>query len=177
MRRLLGFLFCGALLVGCGGVSDSPHGASSGSGAQLSAPVIVTVNPGAVTSNVNIALAPPAVSASGSPNAEVLGVGSTAQVTGATVPRGTVNDAVFLCGPGLSGNMDVFVGGSNFASTVNDVIVRDVAAVSCEGGATSSGIAFAVTVTPNATPGARSIYLHSASGDITTFTGGLEVTP
>ena len=83
-----------------------------------------------------------------------------------------------MCGPGLSGNMDVYVGGSNFGSTVNDVVVRNIAAVSCEGGAAaSSGIAFAISVSPNDTPGARSIYLHSPNGDISTFTGGFRGYP
>ena len=144
----------------------------------MSAPIIVIVNPGAITSNVNIAVVPPSTSpASDAPNAEVLGVGSTAQVTGATVLRGTINDAVFLCGPGLSGNMDVFIGGSSFGSTVNDVIVRDIAPVSCQGNTASGGIAFAVSVSPNATPGARTVYLRTSNGDVTTFTGGLEVMP
>ena len=177
MRPLLGLLCCGALLAGCGGVSDAARGVSTGSGVQLSAPVIIKVAPGTTTSDVNIVVPPATGPASNAPNAEILGVGSTAQVTGAAVSRGTINDAVFLCGPGLSGNMDVYVGGSNFGSTVNDVVVRNIAAVSCEGGAASSGIAFAVSASPNATPGARSIYLHSANGDIATFTGGLEVIP
>jgi hypothetical protein len=73
--------------------------------------------------------------------------------------------------------MSVFIGGSSFGSTVNDIVVSDIAAVTCQGGAASGGIAFAVSVSPNATPGARSVYLRSSNGDVTTLTGGLEVMP
>jgi hypothetical protein len=132
---------------------------------------------GNTTSNVNIAVVAPATApASSAPNALVLGVGNTAQVTGDVVHRGT-NNSVFLCGPGLSGTMQVFVGGSTFGSVVNDVTVSGIASVTCQGGSTTSGITFNVSVSQTAALGARTIYLQSSNNDITTFTGSLEVVP
>jgi hypothetical protein len=39
------------------------------------------------------------------------------------------------------------------------------------------GISFTVTVAANAALGARTVVLQASNGDITTFTGGLEVVP
>jgi len=179
MRKWLGLLCAAALVIGCGGGSGTSNGPGGGA---VSAPTVVTVNAGATTTGVNIAVVAPATTpAASAPNAEFLGVGTTAQVTGDVIHLGTVNNNVFLCGPGLSGNMQVFIGGSSFASTVNDLTIAPNSTVdtSCtrSDGTTLAGVKFAVNVNASAVPGARTIYLQAPNNDITTFTGGLEVVP
>jgi hypothetical protein len=180
MRRWLGLLCGAALVAGCGGGSG---GAGSGpGGGPVSAPAVVTVTAAATTPDVNIAVVAPATTPTASvPNAQFLGVGTTAQVTGDVVHLGTVNNPVFLCGPGLSGSLQAFVGGSTFASSVNDLAIapNSIVDTTCKrsDGTTLTGIKFAVNVSATAVPGARTIYLQAPNNDITTFTGGLEVVP
>ncbi|MGZ4816363.1 MAG: hypothetical protein ACXVZV_13190 [Terriglobales bacterium] len=106
-------------------------------------------------------------------NAEDLGVNSVnapgmASNTGGAIHRGTTM-RVLLFGPGLSNTMKVSVAGPP------DITVSNIQGV--EATDNTPGIAFIATVASNASLGARTVFLRSPNGDITSFTGGLEVLP
>jgi len=135
--------------------------------------VVVSVAAGQNTGGVDINVVTPASSTP--PNAQLLGSGQVAQNTGDVVHRGGTA-SVFLCGPGLSGSMQVFISGSTFGSATNDITVSGISTVRCSGTVTS-GIGFNVNAAGNAALGARTVVLQAPNNDITTFTGGLEVVP
>jgi hypothetical protein len=104
------------------------------------------------------------------PNAQVLGVTTTTQGsadnTGAIVTRGSVV-TVLLFGPGLSSSMQVSISGPP------DIGISQIQGIQSTTG--TPGIAFQAIVSPGAALGARTVTLQASNGDITTFTGGLEV--
>ena len=187
MRRLLPVLILAVLGVGCGGVpksgstpspaatqtsSSNPAPTSTSgaaSGSPLPAPLVVTAGATQTVSGIDIAVATPA--ASPAPNAQDLGVNQqnvrgSASNTGGTLPRGN-SMRVIIFGPGLSSSMQVRVSGPP------DVSVSDLAAVQATDN--TPGVSFTATANSNAALGARTVYLQNSQGDVTTFTGGLEV--
>lgn len=179
-RVLLCVILCGALgLSACGGGSSAPPPAPPPGdppppppppgGDTISAPIAVTVTPGATASGVNISVP---TKAGGEPNAQMLGVtpvgqSGTAQNTGASIRRGE-NMRVILFGTGLSGDMEVEIGGPD------DIQVSNIQGITSTSG--TPGISFQVAVSGNAALGARTVFLRR-DNNITTFTGGLEVVP
>ncbi len=105
-------------------------------------------------------------------NALVLGVvdvtatGGSASNTGAAVQRGTQGQ-VLIFGPGLNGNVQVSISGPN------DIAISGIQGITSTKG--TPGVEFVIAVPGSAAPGARTVYLRDASGNMTTFTGGLEV--
>jgi hypothetical protein len=180
-RRVFGSLSLALAfsLAGCGGVSSSSNagtanlptsGPAAGATAPVGNPIIVQVGSGATVSGISIAV--PAPAASPAPNAQVLGVstgtGGSAFNTGQTISRGA-NASVLLFGPGLDGSMTVTIGGPT------DIQISNVRTIKSTNG--TSGVAFNVVVSGSAALGARTVFLENAQGDITAFSGGLEVTP
>lgn len=138
----------------------------------MNAPVIVTATAGANAAGVNITVGPPA--STPPPNAQDLGVAAltgsaSAFNTGTTIVLGAIPQRVVLFGPGLSGNMQVTVRGPN------DIQVGNIVGITATD--KTPGISFTVTGAPNAGLGARTVVLQAPNGDVTTFTGGLEVVP
>jgi len=172
---LLSFVF----LIGCGGTAVSPPASSNavappnngnGGGSPATANS-VTVAAGQTATGVDIAVFAPA--SSPAPNAQNLGVApltgtGTATNTGDVIHRGQTA-RVLLFGPGLTGDMQVTIRGSA------DIAISNVHSITSTD--TTPGIAFNAVVTPDAALGARTVVLQNAKGDITTFTGGLEVVP
>ena len=164
-------------LVGCGGNVVSPASSLTATPPSGGAPQpaggtnVVTVAAGQTASSVDILVSAPA--SSPAPNAQNLGVaplvgGGSAMNTGDIIHRGQTA-RVLLFGPGLTGDMQVTIRGTT------DIIVSGIHAITATDN--TPGIAFNVVATPDATLGARTVVLQSAKGDITTFTGGLEVVP
>jgi hypothetical protein len=165
-----------AALLGCGGGGSSstppPTLPSSGGGtpSSVTAPSVVQVAAGATASGVDISVPAPS---GAQPNALDLGVApltgpGSASNTGDVIHRGAIMRVV-LFGPGLSGDMQVSILGPN------DIQISNVQ------GATATdntpGITFTAAVAVDAALGARTVVLQTSSGNITTFTGGLEVVP
>ena len=170
-------LILAGALSGCGGVSSSSNGTANlptsgptGSSAPAGNPIIVQVASGATAAGINITV--PAPASSPPPNAQVLGVttgtGGSAFNTGQVIARGA-NATVLLFGPGLDGSMTVTIGGPT------DIQVSNVRSIKATDGTT--GVAFNAVVSGNAALGARTVFLQDTKGDITAFSGGLEVTP
>ncbi len=76
---------------------------------------------------------------------------------------------VVLFGPGLTAGMTVSILGPS------DIQISNVQGTSATDN--TPGLSFTATVAPNAALGARTVVLQASNGDITTFTGGLEVVP
>lgn len=169
------------MLMACGGTAApagsllAPAAPKPGGGATQSSPLnqasVISVAPGQSVGAIDIAVPAPA----GSPaaNAQDLGVadlGGSGRAfnTGDVIHRGT-NMRVLMFGPGLDGSVTVVVRGPN------DISVSDVGTISSTTGV--SGISFTAAVSPNAALGARTVVVQTAQGDVTTFTGGLEVVP
>ncbi len=152
--------------VACGGGSKS---SSSGGTSQASSSGPVTVAAGQTITGVDISV--PATSSTPL-NALVLGTadinsgGGSASNTGASVARGT-QVRVLMFGPGLSGNNNIVISGPNDISISNPQTIT-----STKG---TPGIEFVITVSSGAAVGARTVFLSDASGNVTTFTGGLEI--
>jgi hypothetical protein len=176
------------VLAGCGGVStsNSPPAApqpqaqqppppatppANVGGGPAGTPVVVNVSAGLTAGGIDIAV--PAPVASAPPNAQLLGVAplagaATASNTGATIQRGTTMRVVIL-GPGLDANTKVTIGGPA------DITVSNVRTTSATSG--NPGISFQAVVASGAALGGRTVILENPQGDVTTFTGGLEVVP
>ena len=88
--------------------------------------------------------------------------------TGGAVHRGSTM-RILLFGPGLNGSMKVSIAGPH------DITVGKIESV--EATDNTPGVAFTAAVASNAALGARTVFLKSATGDVTSFTGGLEVIP
>ena len=173
-------------LVACGGaggtssVIGSNGGQSSTNSAPpppeggtipLKAPTAVDVSGGVSASGIDVIVG--AAASSPAPNAQDLGVNSTtgrasASNTGGVIHRGSTM-RVILFGPGLNGQMQVRIGGPN------DITISNVTSIQATDN--TPGIAFVATANGNAALGARSVFLQTANGDVTSFTGGLEVIP
>jgi hypothetical protein len=76
---------------------------------------------------------------------------------------------VILFGPGLNGQMQVNIAGPA------DITVSSITGIQATDN--TPGISFMATAKPNAALGARTVFLQNTNGDVTTFTGGLEVVP
>jgi hypothetical protein len=165
-------LFSLGLLAGCGGAGTSASAPPTNlGGGAVAKPVTVTVNAGQTAGDVNIAVVAPA--SSPPPNATVLGVAAltgsgSAFNTGATIPRGATQ-RVLLFGPGLSGSMQVKITGPA------DITISNIITIKATDG--TAGVSFTAAVAGNAALGCRTVVLQASNGDITTFTGGLEVVP
>lgn len=174
-------------LIGCGGTAAAPPSApapstpptttppptsgGTSSGSAPAAPTVVNVSAGQTTSGINITVVAPA--APTAPNAKVLGVsgltgGGSAYNTGDSIHVGQTA-RVLLFGPGLDGTMQVNIVGPP-GITVSGV-------TSIQATDNTPGISFVATVAPNAALGGRTVWLQTTHGDVTTFTGGLEVVP
>lgn len=180
--NLLAVLALLALLTACGGnvasaspatppPSSTPPSSTSGPAAPVNPPAAVNVAAGQTSAGVDITVGPPASATP--PNAQDLGVagltgGASAFNTGDTISRGATQRVV-LFGPGLSGDMQVTIRGPN------DITVSSVASITATDN--TPGISFLATVSPTAALGARTVVLQASNGDLTTFTGGLEVVP
>lgn len=177
-RLAIPILFC-IFLAGCGGggssstantgTSASNPAPTGGTAATLKAPTVVDVAQGQTASNIDITVSAAAVSPV--PNAQNLGVNSltgraSASNTGGVIHRGASN-RVILFGPGLNGQMTVTIGG------LKDITIANVTGITATDN--TPGLAFTATAATNAALGGRTVYLQNTSGDVTTFTGGLEV--
>ncbi len=171
-----------AALAGCGGGggSGSPSPSSSsttpttGTGTvnPVNSPSIVALAGGGNALGVDITVIAPG--ATTPPNAQDLGVATltatrpSAFNTGDIIHRGATS-RVLLFGPGLNGSMQVSIRGPS------DITITDISGTSSTDG--TPGITFTAIVSPTAALGLRTVVLQNANGDITTFTGGLEVAP
>ena len=169
-------------LVGCGGTAASPGGGSNnsspptpstntGTPTPVSAPGPVTVSAGQNSSGVDITVSAP--QSSPAPNAQDLGVAAmsgsaSAYNTGDVIHRGQTA-RVLLFGPGLSGDMQVSIRGPA------DITIASINMITST--TSTPGVSFVATVAPNAALGGRTVVLQNANGDVTTFSGGLEVVP
>ena len=173
------------LIAGCGGGgSSTPTNTSSNTptpaptpvptptpSQPAADPVVVSVGAGQQVGGIDINVTSPANSSGA--NAEMLGVsdlnaGGFATNTGSMVHRGT-SMKVIMFGRGLSGALQVSVLGPK------DVSVSNVRGITSTSG--KDGVAFDVSVSGNAALGARTVMLKDTNGDVTTFTGGLEIVP
>ena len=171
--------FLCVLLVGCGGGTSSstttppptsPPPSDSGSN-QVPAANVVSVAQGQTVSNVDITVPVPA--SSPVPNAQNLGVNDTtgqavASNTGGVIHRGSTMRIV-LFGTGLNGQMKITVSGPK------DITISNITSIRATDN--TPGVSFLAAVTGNAAVGARTVYLQNGNGDVTSFTGGLEVVP
>lgn len=166
-----------AVLLGCGGGSSSqtttattPPTSGGAPSASVGTPAVVQVGAGQAASGVNISVPAPSGT---QPNAQDLGVanltgGASAFNTGDMIHRGATMRVVMF-GPGLTGDMQVTVLGPN------DIQISNVQAITATD--QTPGISFTVAVAGNAALGGRTVVLQSTSGNMTAFTGGLEVVP
>jgi len=186
--RLALALVVSVLLTGCGGRGMVSAGnATSASAPNSPAPVAPAPTPtspsgspsptpvnlaaGQAQTGVDIAVAPP--SSSPSLNAQDLGVNSTsglgmASNTGGSIHRGSTM-RVLLFGSGLSSNMKITIAGPQ------DISISNVQGIHATDN--TPGLAFTATASASASLGARTVFLQSTNGDVTSFAGGLEVIP
>ncbi len=176
------------ILAACGGgrsSSTTPGGTGGPEPPPSPASGAVTVAAGSTVNNVNITL--PAPSGSGGFNAEMLGVAVPA-TSGSTSIQLTNSPSIIHLGQlPSSGQMIVAITGTGLATTAtpptslvtsitvsgpNDVTVGQSNVLSGGG-----GIGFRITLGASTATGARTIFLKNAQGDITAFSGGLEILP
>jgi|SRR5581483_3365816 len=165
-----------AIMSGCGAKSSSstspnnnnPNPAAPPTTGGVNAPTVLNLGTGQAASGIDITVSLPASSAA--PNAQALGAttGSqgSADNTGTIVTRASTV-TVLIFGPGLSSNMQVSISGPS------DIGISQIRGIQSTTGI--PGIAFQANVASNAALGARTVILQAPNGDITTFTGGLEV--
>jgi hypothetical protein len=160
-----------AVFLGCGGGSSSRSSTpSSGGTSSVGTPAVVQVSAGQAASGVNISVPAPSGT---QPNAESLGVANltgpgSAFNTGDVIHRGATMRVVMF-GPGLTGGMQVTVLGPN------DIQISNVQAITATD--MTPGVSFTAAVAGNAAMGARTVVLQTTSGNMTAFTGSLEVVP
>jgi len=131
----------------------------------------VNVATGQTVGSVDVTVVAPA--GTPAPNAQDLGVapiggGGTAFNTGDVIHRGQTA-RILLFGPGLSGDMKITIRGPA------DIDIAEFTSITSTTG--TAGLSFIAVANANAALGARTVILQNAKGDITTFTGGLEVVP
>ena len=173
----LTILSMGLAVSGCAGHSSSPMSNNPTpsptptpppSVGPVNPPTVITLGAGQSISGNDITVSAPVSGTA--PNAQALGAttdsAGSADNTGTIVTRGSVV-TVLLFGPGLSGNMLVSISGPS------DIGISQIQSIQSRTG--TPGVAFRATVAGNAALGARTVVLQSPNGDITTFTGGLEV--
>lgn len=165
-------------LAACGGNSGAapktnttpPPASSSGVGTSpVTSPTVVNAAAGQTASGVDITVSAPA--ATSAPNAQDLGAsGNSAFNTGDVIHRGQTA-RVLLFGTGLSAAMQVTIRGPA------DIQVSNIVGIQSTDKPPTPGISFTATVSSSAALGARTVVLQTSAGDVTTFTGGLEVVP
>ncbi|HXZ79579.1 MAG TPA: hypothetical protein VEG30_06595 [Terriglobales bacterium] len=167
-------IFC-VLLAACGGGGGSSgnsnsSGGNGGSSFPVGAPTTVTAAAGQPTTGIDITVASP--TSSTPPNAEDLGANTQgiASNTGDIAHRGSTVQ-VILFGPGLSGNMQVTISGPS------DITISNLVSIQSTDRPPIPGIQFTAAISSSADLGARTVRLQDTSGNITTFSGGLEVVP
>jgi len=172
-RLLVLGLLPAIVMTACGGGGSSstpPPGNGGGNNTgEIQTPTVVTVAEGQTVSGTNITVPNTAPTL----NAEMLGVtdvgsGGTAQNTGDAVRRGTTG-RVLMFGTGLFGSVTVTISGPS------DIQISNIVTRNATDG--TPGVSFDVVVDPNAAIGARTVYLRTSTGQLTSFTGGLEVIP
>jgi hypothetical protein len=175
-RRLFGFVVLFTAIVMMSGCGTSAHSASNNnsnpvtppSTGGVNAPTVVNLAGGQAASGMDIAVSLPA--SSPPPNAQALGAttssAGSANNTGTIVSRGSTV-TVLLFGPGLSSSMQVSISGPS------DIGISQIRGVQSTTGI--PGIAFQAAIASNAALGARTVILQATNGDVTTFTGGLEI--
>lgn len=151
--------------------SSNPGSNAPGAGSGSTTPTPVAVSAGASVTAVNITVAPAA--SSQPPNVEDLGVNPASGLgmaanTGDAIHRGSTM-RVLLFGPGLNSAMQVSIAGPH------DIAVTNLQSVQATDN--TPGVAFTAAVSANAALGARTVFLKNSNGDVTSFTGGLEVIP
>jgi hypothetical protein len=154
-----------------GQFAANPAPATDGGTAQPQTLTPVNLSGGTSASGVDITVV--SATASPAPNAQDLGVNDTgvrasASNTGGVIHRGSTMRVV-LFGPGLNGQMQVRIAGPS------DITVSGITGIQATDN--TPGIAFIAAASGKAALGARSVYLQNATGDVTSFTGGLEVVP
>lgn len=163
LTAILGIVLITASACGGGAKSSSSGGTSAAPSSGA-----VTLGAGSTVTGIDINVT------SGSPpmNALVLGVaditstGGSASNTGASVQRGT-QAQVLMFGPGLNGQVQVALSGPG------DIGISNIQSITSTKG--TPGVEFVITVPGSAAVGARTVFLTDANGNVTTFTGGLEV--
>jgi len=161
-------------LAGCAGVASAPQGQTNTamtSNPPPPSPTVVNVTAGQTAAGVDVTVLAPVSTTP--PNAEDLGVAqvvgpATASNSGAVIHQGSVGRIV-LFGAGLSGDMTPTIRGPS------DIIIEAIQSIVATDN--TPGIAFIVTVDPNAALGCRTVVLTNPNGDVTTFAGGIEVVP
>jgi hypothetical protein len=76
---------------------------------------------------------------------------------------------VVLFGAGLNSQMKITVSGPK------DITITNITGIQATDD--TPGVSFIAAVNSSAALGARTVYLQTTNGDITSFTGGLEVVP
>jgi len=159
---------CGTSGPAASNNNPNPNPSPPPSTGGVNAPTVVNLAGGQAASGIDIAVSLPA--SSPPPNAQALGAttssGGSADNTGTIVSRGSTV-TVLLFGPGLSSSMQVSISGPS------DIGISQIRGVQSTTGI--PGIAFQAAIAGNAALGARTVILQATNGDITTFTGGLEV--
>lgn len=190
MHRLSLAVILSAFLVSCGGGSsgggNTSSGGGTGGGGSTVPPGPVAVTSGGSFIGVNITL--PAPVASPALNATMIGAavpassGSTsitltnapAVIHLSSVPTSGANAGqmiVALLGNGMTTGTTSLIS-SVTLSGPNDITIGTPAALTGGG-----GIGFRITLGGSAATGARTVFLKNAQGDITAYTGGLEILP
>lgn len=170
MALLTGLAGCGS---GSGGASKTTS-SSSGSGGNSNPPksaTAISVVSGQTTNGADIVVPSPAITPQ--ENAQDLGVnaacnGGSAFNVGDVIHRGA-SQQMLIFGAGLNANMTATVNGPA------DIQLSVVSAVKATDG--TPGVCISAAVASNAALGARTLVLQFSNGDVTTFTGGLEVQP
>jgi hypothetical protein len=128
----------------------------------------VQVSAGNTAAGANIAVVAPSGTQANIQDLGVAPMTGTASAfnTGDVIHRGSTARVV-LFGPGLTSSMTVSILGPN------DIQVTNITGITADDG--TPGISFTATVSGNASLGARTVAVQSTNGNMTTFTGGLEV--
>jgi hypothetical protein len=164
-------LFSIILSAGCGGgtraaAPTTGNNTPPPSGNSATSPTAVSVSAKRTTSGINISVTT-AIS-SPRPNAESLGVGTSATNTGISVSRSS-NPTIILFGRGLKASMKVRITGPD------DITVSNIQSVMANDG--TPGITFTAAVASDAALGARTVVLQDSNNDMTAYAGGFEVVP
>jgi hypothetical protein len=167
--RLATLLLVLALLAGCAGTTSGRNSSFAGNGSAPGTSVAVSVTAGQTEAGINITVPPP--SASPAPNAQFLGVGGSAAFSSGDVVHRGQTAALVIFGAGLSANMEVSISGPP------DIAVSNLQNATANDAARTPGLRFTVVVSPDAALGGRTVMLRNPQGDMTSFSGGLEVVP
>jgi hypothetical protein len=159
---------CGSGSASSSNPTPSPTPTPTPAVGGVNPPTTVTLAAAQSVSGTDITVSVPA--STPAVNAQALGATTdshgSADNTGTIVTRGSTV-TVLLFGPGLSGGMQVSISGPS------DIGISQIRGIQSTTGV--PGVAFQAVIAGNAALGARTVVLQSSNGDITTFTGGLEI--